>query len=244
MQTLSKDTYKPDQSSGEGGGIAAYLALLGKLRKAGDLEELRYVIVNNSRPTLHYRQAFLLELRASTWRVSCVSSLATFEANAPLIRHIEKVVSRTHDMSKRLDIKINDIDTQSNCATPTSPFESAILQPLLDRDGQCLAVLLCAREKPWREEEAPLLDEVADAASHAWNALRAPQVRKSVFVWKRSRTWIAGLLACLLIACIPVPMTALAPAEVTAADMVVIAAPIDGVVGELPVAPNSQVKKG
>jgi multidrug efflux pump subunit AcrA (membrane-fusion protein) len=60
----------------------------------------------------------------------------------------------------------------------------------------------------------------------------------------KSRLAIAVVVIALIAAFIPVPLSALAPAEITAADPMLVTAPIDGVIGEIAVPPGTWVEKG
>jgi multidrug efflux pump subunit AcrA (membrane-fusion protein) len=88
---------------------------------------------------------------------------------------------------------------------------------------------------------------LAGAYAHAWEALvpaaGAPMKTVRRFLSKSGVSLF--VLACLMgLSLVPVPMSAIAPAEVVATDPMLVTAPIDGVVGELPVAPGTWVKKG
>lgn len=267
MQAIRKQSHaksfaqavKPDRSFGrspdaakkpatelvkEPAGMVSYLALLGKLRQAEDAKALHHVITNNTRPVLQFRQAFLLQPRAGRWKVSCVSSLPAFDSNAPMIRHIEQIVSRAHGLEKRCVFDIGDLAAAGDSDAAASPFRHALFIPILDRSGECVAGLLCAREKPWRDDDAPLVDEVGAAISHAWSALEEPKKKSALVPSNKRKLALAGLILVSLALCLPVSMTALAPAEIVAAEPAIIAAPLDGVIGTLPVAPNTPVKKG
>ena len=105
--------------------------------------------------------------------------------------------------------------------------------------------LFLAREEPWTEPEVHLLSYVGDAYGHAWTALTG---RPGWFNRVTGRGRIAGGLAALVLlaaaGALPVPQSALAPAEVIARTPSVVRAPIDGVVDRFEVQPNQPVTEG
>ena len=103
---------------------------------------------------------------------------------------------------------------------------------------------MCIRDSavPFDEGQHVLMTRLALSYGVMWNALSA----KPRDVLSRKKKWFlmcAALITCL-IGFIPVPVTSLAPAEIVAETPFIVAAPIDGVVDEIVIAPNSPVKAG
>jgi len=116
--------------------------------------------------------------------------------------------------------------------------------PLVAPDGTPVGGLWIARDRPFDAAETVLLERLADAYAHARRALlgrrRRPGSRRR---WGRvvALVLLASALAALAL---PVRQSALAPAEVVAADPLVVTAPIDGVVAAMAVEPNQRVDAG
>ncbi|MFX4229850.1 MAG: hypothetical protein ACFHHU_18810 [Porticoccaceae bacterium] len=109
--------------------------------------------------------------------------------------------------------------------------ENVLLQPVMAPDGKRIGTLLLVRELVWQDAEMLLLDQMADALGHAWNAL-SPQKKRSGFLIsnKRRRIVIGALVAAILIVMfLPVRQSIIAPATVQPRDPIMIAAPIGGV---------------
>ena len=74
-----------------------------------------------------------------------------------------------------------------------------------------------------------------------------PSVRSNSRRWRwglsRTTTWILAI-ATLGALAIPVPMSTLAPAKIVAKDPLIVSAPIDGVIAEILVLPNTVVSEG
>lgn len=122
----------------------------------------------------------------------------------------------------------------------------ALWVPLVDRTGRSFGGVVFAREQPWTPVDEALLAELARVWSHALAAFspRASwmeRVKLALRVGKyRRRVLIAA--ACALV--VPVPLTVLAPAEVTPKDPFVVRAPLDGVIDRLFAQPNQRVEAG
>ncbi len=225
----------------------ALLNLEREARKAGSEAELGFLMVNGSRVAVQYRQALLL-LRSGPgkYRVVSVSSLSAIDRNSTFIRWVERMaeeklagdnVSKVLSFDARQDAAKSDLDASSY------PFSKVALIPLQMRDGTVFGHMMFTREAPWEETALVAAARLCETYSHAWEALTGPdKIRKKL----KSRTKLyAGIGAAILIAgFIPVPLSVLAPAEVTAADPFLVAAPIDGTVESVEVDPNTFVKKG
>jgi hypothetical protein len=101
--------------------------------------------------------------------------------------------------------------------------------------------LLLARGQPWADGEIHLLREAVDAYGHAWRGLLAGDSWRRYFSLGRKGLWVAA--AIVLVFCLPIRQSVLAPAEVVAADPTVVRSPFQGVVDHFEVDPNSPVEK-
>ena len=225
---------------------AALLGLEREARQALTTAELGYLMVNGSRVALAFRQAMLVLRHGKGHRVEAVSSLSAVDRNATFVRWVEGLVARKvagDNMAKivsfdaRRESAVGDLDASAY------PFPRMALVPLALRDGTVFAHLLLTREQPWEEDALVAAARLCEAYAHAWEALTGPgKIKRRM----RSRTalLLAAGTALAVAGFLPVPLTVLAPAEVTAAKPFVVAAPIDGVVRTVAVKPNMRVKEG
>jgi multidrug resistance efflux pump len=117
---------------------------------------------------------------------------------------------------------------------------------LIDRSGRSLGGVVFAREQAWTPVDEALFAELARVWSHALAAF-APRASwleraKLTFSAGKYRRRALAAIACALV--LPVPLTVLAPAEVTAKDPFVVRAPLDGVIDRLFAQPNQRVAAG
>ncbi len=228
-------------------GFSTFLQLERAARHAEGEEALAFTLVNETRRLVAYRQAALIDLRRpGRPEVRAVSGVSLIERNAPMIRWLgglAKAVERQADGSEARAVTPAALPRE--LADDWSQFAAAagLWCPLVAPDGRRLGALWFTRDEDWGANERVLLDRLCDAYAHAWAALAGPARR-----WRRrvSRKLLAGGLVALLAGAlaIPVPQSVLAPATVVAGEAQVVAAPLDGVIAEMLVAPNQPVEAG
>lgn len=233
--------------------ISHYVALEIEARKCADLDALRFAIVNSTRRIAGYEQAFLAEPASDgAWRVTRASGVARIDANMPLLRTLSAWLGHPQHADLLCRGEPRRFELEGELAGWGLGGEAIFAgqgfwQPIVGRDGRLLAALLALKREAWRPQEIVLLAPLAGAYAHAWEAL-LPKV--ALALTKRARLPARRLLPALLglaaglALFTPVPMSALAPAEVVAAEPVIVTAPIDGVVEDIPVAAGSWVEAG
>nr|WP_305891077.1 HlyD family efflux transporter periplasmic adaptor subunit [Methylomonas sp. WSC-7] len=221
-------------------GLALLLQLQRKARAAEDLAALGFVIVNESRSLVEYRQAALW-LDRPTQPVAAVSGIAQLDAQAPYIVWLNGVCRRqfqTDNHSAYQLLQATDLPESLQAEWQQWLPAFGLWLPLKVQ-GRTLGGWLLVREQAWQEGEAVLLAELSDAYAHAWQTL---QPRKPW--WRGLYTPVAlkrWALAVILLLLIPVRLSVLAPAEVIAAQPTVIRAPLEGVVDTFQIQPNQAV---
>ena len=98
--------------------------------------------------------------------------------------------------------------------------------------------MLLSREVPWNEQDVIVSGRLSETHGHA---LLLARRRKVAPRFKLSWLGAAAIVSVAAAGFIPVPLTVLAPTEVTAIDPRVVAAPMDGVIENILVAPNQHV---
>lgn len=227
----------------------ALLQLESQVRKAQTVRELCFLLANETRRLVDFRQACILSItpRGGTrCRVEAVSSVAIVDRKAPMIDWMERVISALWE------------DNALQASGPLSPtccpkdlqrdwkhfaFPNVLWCPLIQRDAQVIGGLWLTRETPWQEGEIQLIRRFAETVAHAWQALVGR--KQSVANWKMLKKWSWGILVVLMVAmCLPVRLSTLAPVEVVPRDPSVITAPLDGVIADILVHPNTMVQEG
>jgi hypothetical protein len=238
----------------------AFHLITAKVHAAGTAAELGFLFCNETRTLVPYRQAALVTLAAPPRRgvLAAHSGLADVEADAPYARWLADVANHLGAQLQALPAQARVMALGPALLPPALAESWSEWMPehvwvlgLAGPDGRVGAALFLAREEPWPTEldaTAPeyLLVQLAATYGHAWWALT--QRRRSLgalcaAAWaRRSVRWSLALLPLLLLA--PVREYALVPAEVVSTRSQVIAAPRDGVIKRMVVAPNTPVAAG
>ncbi|NQV99467.1 MAG: biotin/lipoyl-binding protein [Rhodospirillales bacterium] len=227
----------------------AYLTLLQLEKEARDAssnEALGYTMVNRARVLVPYRQAILFRLHGKgDAQVQAISDVPTPDQNAPFVRwlkRIGKVIADGESGNSLHEVAVRALPERDQKDVSAWLPAHLVWCPLSAPDGVLIGSLLIARDEPWGEVDGVLMGHIAGAWGHAWAALLGLRGHRR----KRAFGWGVKVTAALFLAIqfIPVMQTALAPAEVVGRHPELVAAPMDGVIKTVHVAPNSPVSEG
>ncbi|BBO56882.1 efflux RND transporter periplasmic adaptor subunit [Cobetia sp. AM6] len=217
-----------------------------RIRRAETLKALRYVAVNESRQVVDYQQAVIVERSGvKGWRVTALANVPSVDRNSLYVQWVEHVMA--HQLSKSAEPYVLDSHAMDDWAKDTWPEVcpgQVLLVPLDTREGTA-SWLLLAREEPWTAGAMNLAAHLGEVTGHAAHAFVEVRKRGRLRHWfTSSRFWWGSLLLILMILCLPVRLSALAPAELVARAPLVVSAPMDGVVDRVLVEPNARVEAG
>jgi hypothetical protein len=247
------------------GSSFSLLDLSRRARQAATVHELGFVLVNDTRSLVAYRQAGLWLAEKGVYALSGVVQI---EANAPYALWLEQVCAHLagQDTGAVRAVTAEDLPPLLGDDWDEWWPLHAIWLPLhgtpapgtgQDHQARDAAGLVLVRDLPWTPHETLLLQEWADIGRHAFHALYRPRVASWRRLRQRARAqltlqpdqrwwrqrplhWAALVLVILLF---PVRLTVLAPGELVPAHPLVIRAPLEGVVDVFHVQPNQLVKK-
>ena len=248
LQTKNPNTAQPKPVDNP---VLAALQLLLRVesdaREASNVQALRLLIANETRKLSRSRQIFVVERTSvGRFKVQAVSSITVADSSTPLNQSLEHVLSRLDrdgKLDETVEFRTTDYSGEGLGIFENYPFPELLWVPLKSRNGDIFAGMLQARESGWSDRDKIVSQRLAKTYAHAWRTLNAsdrPGFRHAMI----RRGGAAILIAACLAMLIPVPMSALAPAEIVAKDPVVVAAPIEGVIERLFVEPNAAVKVG
>ena len=122
----------------------------------------------------------------------------------------------------------------------------ALWVPLVDRSGRSFGGVVFVRDNPWTHTEEVMLAELAQVWAHALGAFapRATLTARARLLLRPGKVRRRALAVFALLCVVPVPLSVLAPAEVTPKDPFVVRAPLDGVIDRLYTQPNQRVRPG
>ena len=233
--------------------ISQFIDLEIEARQCPDLDALRFAVVNSTRKIAQFDQAFLVEpAMTGVWCVTRASSVSKIDRNMPLVRGIDAWLQHPGhaEVMKRGELRLVNLEQEAKAwglRFTSFAQPNALWLPIKARDGRMLAALVALKTENWRPQHTALTMPLADAYGHAWDAL-APRVAPAIdrmqsYVSKSRMAWGAAIV-CVMAAFVPVPMSALAPSEIVAAEPMLVTAPIDGVIGDILAAPGAWVDQG
>lgn len=235
-----------DPSVGSPTPSQVFFALASGARAAASLAELQFLICNDSRGLLPFRQAMLFRQDArARWRLVCHSGLSVLDETSPYLLWLESLVA-WHDGRPAGVIDASDLPEALQADWQEWLPAGVLALPLAGPEGPVVAWWLLARDDRWQwppaaADPAIWLPELQAVYGHALWAWLRPRRRWLILKPSRRKLLIGlGVLAALAV--LPVRLSVLAPAEITPSNPQIVAAPMDGVVKRIPVAPGARVK--
>ncbi len=228
--------------------LSLLMQLESMARDSESIKALQFMIVNETRHLLSYRQAFLLAtdtVNSNKYRLNSASSIAIVDRNAPFVNWLESCVNQLHKDSNMEEIRSFDASScpdelKEEWKEYSLPY--VLWCPLVLADGTKLGGIWLARETAWTDNEISLFSRLCNTYAHAWYALKGKEKLKKSPHYERL---ILGSVLFIIISffIIPVRISALAPVEVVANAPAIVSAPMDGVIADVVVDANSMVRK-
>lgn len=234
--------------------LAGLITLQKRLMGAKGRREAEYVLVNDTAYLFPARQLLLV----SNGKLTAHSGATDVEQQSPYLHWVRRVI-------KALELDRTDISRKVSAESADKPEQIVLITPerLTERDsilggqwsehwpregiwvpmvwrGRIEGGLLLLREKPWNESEQRLLTHWVQGAE---NVLARHSGRTRAPLGKRL-LWGAVIATLALLMLVPVRLSVLGQAEIVPEVSSIIRSPLDGVLKELSIAPNQQVKQG
>ncbi len=250
----SESTANPTTFSGKGAEadpqlLLALLQLEGQARLAQTVKELCFLLANDTRRLIGFRQACVFSIAkhlGAACQVEVVSSVAVVDRKAPMVQWIEEVVAslwESQALQALCHLNVEQCPKHLQADWRRFAFPHVLWCPVIWGNQQAVGGIWLARERPWQEGEIQVVRRFTETVAHAWNALG--KKKTSVKHWTVSKRWLwVGLALLIGVMCVPVRLSTLAPVEVVARDPAVVTAPLDGVIAEILVDPNTAVQEG
>lgn len=224
--------------------LLTLLELGQRARAATSTAELGFLLVNDTRALLAYRQAALWLAHGG---VRALSGVVSVDGNVPYAQWLHRLgayLAANHTDQEPLGIDIASLPAELRAEWDEWLPGAATWVPLQTAGGG----LLLASEQPLAPELNPLLSEWRDIWQHAWLAVQRPA---HWLPWKtrtakaiRWRRYAVAALILVGVLCYPVRLTVLAQGELVPANPATIRAPLDGVIADFSVRPNDTVTPG
>ena len=229
--------------------LSMLIRLEGMVRAAQTQQELQFFFVNETRRLVPYRQAILLTPptpSTQSYEVRAASSVPLVDRTVPLMQWTERLIRDLGKTSTGPDIRhVTEADCPAELRPDWNEFTPGygLWCPLKHPGGQIIGGLWLTQDHPWADHETTVLQRLSEAYAYAWRAVGSSNSRRWRWGLSRTTMWILAV-AMLGALAIPVPMSTLAPAKIVAKDPLIVSAPIDGVIAEILVLPNTVVSEG
>jgi hypothetical protein len=233
-----------NSASGQVVGLSLLLQLQRRVRDARTLDEAAFIAVNETKSLLEYRQAALWLIDGG---VTAISGLPLPERQSPYLQWLHNLSTRLPDQQPA-PFAITKDSLPDRVTRDWHEWwpENGLALPLRQAEGAFLGFLLLARDDAWTEAELPLATELASMYGHACalHLKQRPLYKRFFRAMRRNRVTALILLILISVMFIPIHLSVLAPAEVTAKDPFLVRAPQDGVIESFHVRPNQDVTEG
>lgn len=228
--------------------IGTLLQIEQDVRQAASESAVAFIAVNDTFRILPYRQAVLWRPDAADQpALTLVSGLADAPVDSPYRQWMHRALQEQAAglvAGKAKRVTRDDLSGALHAGWDEWMGQSALLLALPAPGGVTMGGLWLTLDQDAAAAETALVERLAGAYGQAlWAWRRPPSAwRTALSSVRRRPKWL--WLALLVVACIPMRLTVLAPAEIIGKDAKLIAAPQDGVVARFFVQPNQVVKAG
>jgi hypothetical protein len=237
----------PGVSRPEVNGVLQLLRLEGLTREVKSVEELQLVIANETRQLIRAQQIFVAVTASDgSFNIKAATGVPTVDRSTPLIQWLERTITRLSadvGVTEIREFQVQAYSDKTDETARTYPLRDALWLPLTNRAGAIVAGVLMLRAEPWLDNDTVLAKRLAVTFSHAWGWAGSASPLAARFAFNKRLAFLITALTCVT-AAIPVSLTTLAPLEIAGADQVIVTAPLDGVIDEILVPPNSHVVAG
>ena len=249
-QKLGGISFSPDKQHVA---LATFIQLEQESRQIQKLQELFFLIANETKRLLPYHQMIVADydLRHKSLEMKAISGVPEFEPHSPYIRWLQKVLNEINKSPEKQKAKILSYEHFSASIMEEGKewFVGAFAWiPCNDRHGKLQGGMLLSKlDNKWEKNELNLIERLADAYGQAWLGLKHTRVSHlKSYVKFFAKKWVMWsiLVLILLIFMIPVPQSVLAPAEIVAEKPYIVTSPLEGVIKEFYIEPNMFVKEG
>lgn len=228
--------------------LLTFVDLEKRVREAGNLTQLQFVILNESRVIIEYHSSVLLRVyNNKITKVLGGSGVIKVEEHAPYVVWLKSVITWILN-NKNVEGVISTpldkvpVENQQNVEDPWKQGFGLIVPIKITKNETIIWWL--TRSHDWSKEEKATLKLIGNVYGFGWKALKNQNkvmdiILEQIKLWK---VLITTAIAVLLL--LPVDQSILSPAEVIAEDPLLLTAPMDGVIGKFHVSPNQYVKEG
>ena len=157
--------------------MLALLQLEGQVRVAQTVKELCFLLANDTRRLIGFRQACVFSIGmhlGAACQVEVVSSVAVVDRKAPMVQWIEEVVGslwEKQDLNAPCHLNVGQCPKHLQVDWRRFAFPHVLWCPIIWGNQQVMGGIWLARERPWQEGEIQVVRRFTETVAHAWHAL-------------------------------------------------------------------------
>lgn len=222
--------------------LQVVLHLEASMRSAPTTEALTHIVATDWVSVVAAQQIFVVRMHRRRQEVLAVTGVSSIERNAPFITSVAAAARKFVEVDEDRPRVVARDALGDGLEWREYPLPHLMVAPLMEPGGFVFGTVLLARATPWTDEDVALVHRLATCCAHAWVALTGRRRLRGAH-WQKVVT-ATVVVALVAVGAIPVPLSALAPAEVVPRDPDLVTAAIDGVVRTVEVEPNAVVRPG
>jgi hypothetical protein len=235
--------------------IANLSFLANKIAYAKSLEELIFIVCNNTKIAINFHQAFIwTKDHLQTPHIIGASGTSNLDRNAPMLIFLEKLV-KTNLNNKEAKtfhaLNMNNFSEEIQNSWVEWLPETTIWYPLIEPNNkQLIGGLIFTKNVNFNNDETQLINILGDMIVLHMSIFLKDFFTKQNFIEtlktkiKNKKTLSTLSIGAIILMLFPIRQTVLAPAEIIAEDPVIITAPINETIKKFYVTPNQQVGEG
>lgn len=220
-----------------------------RIRSATSNQEVAFRAVNESTDALAFDQAIIWRIDAlSKPIVVAASGLADVTVDSPYQQWLVRLIRATvpEPFAKSVVLAFTELPEDLAADGEEWCRPQLLMCPLNGPDSGMLGGIIFMRAEPFGDQDRAAAEWIAQTTGFGLWAWRKEKPRLRRWLKGRNRVMLVGsvVLALALLAVIPVRLTSLAPAEISALKPIPVTSPVDAVVNRVVVKPNQEVKAG
>jgi len=228
--------------------ITSLLEIEQNCRNCNSLDELLFLVVNETRVLVHYDQSLLLEKKLNnSYKTIAASDIQVIDRTAPYINLVESIAKNNFfndefkdvKVLKHTDIKQEDLNKLREYAPPHIIY---IPIKLKKNNLEVDLILLLFRQKPFMEKEENILKHIASSYAYFLLPWRKVGFRQYLKKLNKRHFYLTSILI-IGIMFIPIKMSVLAPFQVEAKKPFLVTSALNATIKKIHVEPNEIVSK-
>ena len=221
--------------------MQALFELEREIREAPDTDALAKVITVRSQAVLGFKDVvFCAGASARKMRAQAASNAALIDPSSPVLTWVEELCALHSSQLENGSTFVASAD--SRVQVKNFLPKHVLFVPLKSKNQELLGCLVFTQTARFSQHDMLFINHLAGTIGHALSIFSRKLNPILGIGMARLATFIVVTL--FLLSVFPMQLTTLAPAEVVAYQPEIIKAPIDGVIDEITVAPNTQVGPG